>query len=775
MAADQAQLLLSIDATTEILRSEVAKGTAALEKFATQSEHDANRVAEAFEKMGDKVKETGLEFAKLGAEILIGASIKSAIEQAIEYSEALNKTSQQLGVTTRFLQEFRFAAAQSATSAEAADKSLGKFSVTLGKAADGNKQAAEAFSKIGVNIADSAGNLRPSEAIFRDVADAITKIPDPARQAADAVAIFGKGGQSLLPILKAGSDGFDKFGEEAEKAGLILGEGTIDRLEEVSNAAKKVKQEISVELARAIGDNADALIRLGDAAGEAAKKFVYLLDQARGARYLTGQGRVLEALGSSGAQLAALGSPEGQLNDAEKRLASARGSSSAVISSPGQIDRLTAARNTAFASYLASSKLPAPAESDAGATGGKVTLPKDDSADRERERAQNELDRIAAQAEARLVGLRKEVDAVGAQITEEQAKLATTPEAKLSADIAAEEARTNALVAKQQLEAGDDTTKAQKSARATEIAGLKQLGAERIEVIRDNYAREHAATLANLEADNQEVLLQNRSANAALVKDDALRAELEKQIASDEVDFQIAQIDRQIEAEKKTLTDPEIAALRQKQAALAAGKSSKFEAIDLANQGPLQDFLDTLPDTTDKLNKAFQSVEADGLKSLTDGITDAITGAKSLGDAFSDVSKQIIADLVKIAVEKEIVGPLADALGFGDGKSGGGIFSALGSLFGGGHADGGEPPMGKISLVGERGPELFVPKVPGDIKSNGQFGMGGQRQAVDVHVTTETVPNALFGQIVGVAVSQGQAENNRLRDRTGRTLARGRG
>src|SRR5690606_12132975 len=48
-------------------------------------------------------------------------------------------------------------------------------------------------------------------------------------------------------------------------------------------------------------------------------------------------------------------------------------------------------------------------------------------------------------------------------------------------------------------------------------------------------------------------------------------------------------------------------------------------------------------------------------------------------------------------------------------SSGGGWLSALGSIFGGFFAEGGRPPMGKVSVVGERGPELFVPDSPGTI------------------------------------------------------------
>ncbi len=45
-------------------------------------------------------------------------------------------------------------------------------------------------------------------------------------------------------------------------------------------------------------------------------------------------------------------------------------------------------------------------------------------------------------------------------------------------------------------------------------------------------------------------------------------------------------------------------------------------------------------------------------------------------------------------------------------------------------ADGGDPPVGVPSLVGERGPELFVPRGAGTIISNGNLQrMGGLRYA----------------------------------------------
>ena len=64
---------------------------------------------------------------------------------------------------------------------------------------------------------------------------------------------------------------------------------------------------------------------------------------------------------------------------------------------------------------------------------------------------------------------------------------------------------------------------------------------------------------------------------------------------------------------------------------------------------------------------------------------------------------------------------------FGKSASGGrgkGIGGFLGGLLGGLFANGGQPPVNKISVVGERGPELFVPQTAGTIIPNNALGGG---------------------------------------------------
>ena len=54
-----------------------------------------------------------------------------------------------------------------------------------------------------------------------------------------------------------------------------------------------------------------------------------------------------------------------------------------------------------------------------------------------------------------------------------------------------------------------------------------------------------------------------------------------------------------------------------------------------------------------------------------------------------------------------------------------GFKQSLTAVAGGMYANGGRPPLGKVSLVGERGPELFVPDSAGTVIPNHALGGGG--------------------------------------------------
>ncbi len=127
-----------------------------------------------------------------------------------------------------------------------------------------------------------------------------------------------------------------------------------------------------------------------------------------------------------------------------------------------------------------------------------------------------------------------------------------------------------------------------------------------------------------------------------------------------------------------------------------------------------------------------------GIKDQLDGTL--VTGADQAGRAiesalakaartgslgFDDLRKvalSALADIAASAIRTDLRGLL------GGGASGGGILSSLASaassLFGGapGRATGGPVTGGSAYVVGERGPELFVPTAAGRVMTGGQGG-----------------------------------------------------
>jgi hypothetical protein len=138
---------------------------------------------------------------------------------------------------------------------------------------------------------------------------------------------------------------------------------------------------------------------------------------------------------------------------------------------------------------------------------------------------------------------------------------------------------------------------------------------------------------------------------------------------------------------------------------------------------------------------------------LAAGLAQAIVYGDNLGDVLENTFKRAAAALIESGLLNLLTGGK-------QGTSFGSIFSNIGSLFGGKFAAGGNPPVGKISLVGEKGPELFVPKVPGTIIPNHALGRSGGGGEFRIHVEpspmfnvhVEQVSAKTAGMVVGASV-----------------------
>jgi GH24 family phage-related lysozyme (muramidase) len=140
-------------------------------------------------------------------------------------------------------------------------------------------------------------------------------------------------------------------------------------------------------------------------------------------------------------------------------------------------------------------------------------------------------------------------------------------------------------------------------------------------------------------------------------------------------------------------------------------------------------------------------------KDLLGGFIQDLESGKSATEALGDALKKVADKLLDMALDN-ILGSL-----FGQqGTPLTGIGGFLGSLFGFGgvtaHAAGGDFDGSGPILVGEKGPELIMPKAPGSVVPNGQFGRATQSQQ-HVSVSVGVEPSPLFVTRVKQEVSDG--------------------
>lgn len=192
-------------------------------------------------------------------------------------------------------------------------------------------------------------------------------------------------------------------------------------------------------------------------------------------------------------------------------------------------------------------------------------------------------------------------------------------------------------------------------------------------------------------------------------------------------------LDAQIAGKTETETLGEISVARKK--AIGELQAMAAAARDFANANPgnvdAANFADNLAISLkkartelDPLAKQFNGIFED---SFANAFGSFVDGTKSAKDAFKDFANAVLKDISRIVAQnfaKALFGGDAGQGGIGAilsgifGGGGGGStfdFSKLAGIFGGSHASGGSPPVGKVSLVGERGPELFVPHTSGTI------------------------------------------------------------
>lgn len=199
-----------------------------------------------------------------------------------------------------------------------------------------------------------------------------------------------------------------------------------------------------------------------------------------------------------------------------------------------------------------------------------------------------------------------------------------------------------------------------------------------------------------------------------------------------------------LEAINDTLLEQE-----ERQRRIAAETENYYSRLELAQQkldqtlnkrrgsfeegffGRMQDFFRDMPTELERGQMAFDSVFGNMEAALNRFVQ---TGKLS----FKDLARSIIQDLIRIQLRAQMIAIFRMMFpGLGGVTSTGlnsvgatGGYNALAPF-----ADGGDPPVGRPALVGERGPEIFVPRTAGTIIPNHDLAkMGGTTNVTNNYI-----------------------------------------
>ena len=139
--------------------------------------------------------------------------------------------------------------------------------------------------------------------------------------------------------------------------------------------------------------------------------------------------------------------------------------------------------------------------------------------------------------------------------------------------------------------------------------------------------------------------------------------------------------------------------------------------------GPIATITAQVKELTTETQKFGLAMANDFANSFATAVTSGENFMVSMGNIFKDLAKQIAGMLIKAAMLAAVFS-LIPSLGAAQAAAGGatGFSGILSGIMGGSFANGGKPPLGKVSLVGEAGPELFVPNSSGSIVPNDALG-----------------------------------------------------
>lgn len=149
----------------------------------------------------------------IGATAAAGAAIVALGVQTFKYGQELHKLSVQTGISAQDLARLKFIAEDVDSSFESLVGSIKFISRSMYEASTGNKELADTYKKLGIDIKNADGSLRDAKDVLFELGPATQALGNETEALAILMKLTGRGAQELQGFMKTSKEEMDRLRE----------------------------------------------------------------------------------------------------------------------------------------------------------------------------------------------------------------------------------------------------------------------------------------------------------------------------------------------------------------------------------------------------------------------------------------------------------------------------------------------------------------------------------------------------------------------------------
>jgi hypothetical protein len=181
-------LVIKLEADIARFQADMRTAGSSTQQAMVQMQKDAAMVGTAMGVMG----------------VAAAAGLGLLVQNTINAADNLRDMAQKTGIAVETLNGLGFAASQAGGSLDSMVGAAGKLNKSIAEAASGTPAQAEAFKALGISVFDAGGKLKSADVVMAEMADKFVTYADGPEKVALSMALMGKSGADMIPVLNDG-------------------------------------------------------------------------------------------------------------------------------------------------------------------------------------------------------------------------------------------------------------------------------------------------------------------------------------------------------------------------------------------------------------------------------------------------------------------------------------------------------------------------------------------------------------------------------------------